>query len=412
MPTRPQNEDWSSVGLSRRNLLQSASSGAMTLAGGSVLAATRTDARAAGRPMPKKKDEPEPRLRPEQRVRWAVVGLGKLALDQVLPAFGTCKKSRLVALVSGDRQKAEQAAQQYGVNASDLYTYDNYDDIAGNKDIDVVYVILPNSLHAEYSVRASNAGKHVLCEKPMAVSHEQCEQMIQAAEKAGKKLMIAYRCQYEPCNLAAVNLIRCGEIGDVRVVVTDNGRSADPSDPADEWRLQKTLAGGGALLDVGIYGVNGARYLTGEEPVLISAMTHSPADDPRFKEVEDVVTWEMRFPSGAIAHGSTGYSYAATSRFNVLGTKGVLTLDPATSYYEHSLRVKTGQGEREIEIHERNQFALEMDDFSAAILKNRGVKSPGEEGMQDIRLMLAMYEAARTARPVEIDWAYRRAIPV
>jgi glucose-fructose oxidoreductase len=401
------------VPLTRRTFLQGTSGGALALAAASALNAQEpARAGAHGRPEPRRENESEASTPPAQRVKWAVVGLGKLTLDEILPAFGNSKHSRLTALVSGNREKAAQVAREYGVDPKNVYGYDNFDALAKNDQVDVVYIVLPNGLHAEYAVRAAKAGKHVFCEKPMAVTVEECERMIRASSEARKKLMIAYRCQYEPCNLAAVKSIRSGEIGAVRVVTTDNGRPADPKDPADEWRLKKSLGGGGSLMDIGIYGVNGARYLTGEEPVEISAMTFSSKDDPRFTEVEDVVTWQLRFPSGAIAHGSTSYSYASTSRFGVQGTKGTLVLDPATNYFEHALKITTEQGERQPEIHEEDQFALEMDHFSNAILHNKEVKSPGEEGLQDVRLMHAIYDAARSGRPVKVDWTYRRQLPI
>jgi glucose-fructose oxidoreductase len=401
------------VAFSRRVFLQGASASAIGLAATqAALGQASITSAARGQVEPKLVDEPEPSLPPERRVRWAVVGLGKLAFDQILPSFGRCKSSRLTALVSGNREKALKAAQQHGIDRKNVYSYDNFDEIARNDQIDVVYIILPNSLHAEYSARASKAGKHVFCEKPMAVTAEECERMIQAANAARKKLMIGYRCQYEPCNLAAVNAIRNGEIGDVRVISVDNGRAIDPSDPADQWRLKKSLAGGGSLMDIGIYGVNGMRYLIGEEPIEVSAMISTSKSDPRFAEVEDVVVWQFRFPNGAIGHGSTSYTYAGTSRFGVQGTKGSLLLDPATDYYEHVLKITSEKDQRQLQLHERDQFALEMDYFSAAILNNTDVKTPGEEGLQDVRLMHAIYEAAKTERPVKIDWTYQRRVPV
>jgi glucose-fructose oxidoreductase len=395
------------AGVSRREFLYGVGGGTL-IASQFAEAAQPSAPLAQGQPEPKLQRVGEPPIEPSRRVGWAVVGLGKLALDQVLPAFGACGKSRLVALVSGDRAKAQRVASQYGVDPKHIYDYDSYDAIAQDPAIQVVYIILPNSLHANFSLRASRAGKHVLCEKPMAISATECQQMIDAAAQAQRKLMIGYRCHYEPCNLAAINLLRQGEIGKIRAVVTDNGQAIDPTDPAGEWRLRKSLAGGGSLMDIGIYGLNAARYLTGEEPIEVAAMVNSPGDDPRFREVEDLVVFTLRFPSGAIAHCSTSYSYAATSRFAVQGTTGVLTLDPATTYYEHALHVKTEKGSRKVELHEINQFAAEMDHFSAAILNQQPVKSPGEEGMQDVRLMHSIYEAARLGRPIKIDWTYRR----
>lgn len=362
----------------------------------------------AARPMPQM--EVEPPLAPERRLGYCVVGLGQFALNQIIPSFGESRMSRLVALVSGDRDKAEGVAEQYGVSTDAIYNYDNFDDIADNDEIDIVYIILPNGLHAEFTIRAAQAGKHVMCEKPMAVSVEECEQMIAACQDANRKLMIAYRAQYEPYNLEAIRMIRDGELGELRTVDAVAARPIELSNPADEWRVDKALAGGGSLMDIGIYALNGARYLTGEEPVEVMAAISNPEGDERFTDVEDLVSWQMRFPSGVIANCLTGYSFSG-NRFSAFGSDASLTLEPATDYYEHGLRVVTEQEQTEPQIQEQNQFALEMDHLSEAVLNDTPVKTPGEEGMQDVKLMLKIYEAARTKGPVAIDWTYERAVP-
>ncbi|SFV26846.1 glucose-fructose oxidoreductase [Devosia crocina] len=363
---------------------------------------------AAARPMPKM--EVEPPIEPERRVGYCVVGLGQFALNQIIPSIGESRMSKLVALVSGDREKAETVAEQYGVSTEAIYNYDNFDEIAENDEIDIVYIILPNSLHAEFTVRAFEAGKHVMCEKPMAVSVEECEQMIAAAETANRKLMIAYRAQYEPFNLEAIRMIRDGELGTIRSLDNVAARPIDLENPADEWRVVKDLAGGGSLMDIGIYALNGARYLLGEEPVEISATISNPEGDERFTDVEDILSWRMRFPSGVIANCLTGYSFSG-NRFSVYGSDASLTLEPATDYYKHGLRVMTEEEQTEPQIQEKNQFALEMDHLAEAVLNDTPVKTPGEEGLQDVRLMLKIYEAAETGAPVTIDWSYQRAVP-
>jgi len=362
----------------------------------------------AARPMPQM--EVEPPIEPERRVGFCVVGLGQFALNQIIPSFGESRMSKLVALVSGDRQKAETVAEQYGVSTDAIYGYDNFDDIAKNDEIDVVYIILPNALHAEFTIRAAQAGKHVMCEKPMAVSAEECERMIAACEEANRKLMIAYRAQYEPYNLEAIRMIRDGDLGELRSLDNVAARPIDLENPADEWRVDQDLAGGGSLMDIGIYALNGARYLTGEEPVEVSATISNPEGDQRFHDVEDIVAWRMRFPSGVIANCLTGYSFSG-NRFSVYGSEASLTLEPATDYYKHSLRVMTEEEQTEPQIPEKNQFALEMDHLAEAVLNDTPVKTPGEEGLQDVRLMLKIYEAAESGGVVPIDWSYERAVP-
>lgn len=357
--------------------------------------------RPTGRPNPEmEQDMP---VEPGRRLGWAVVGLGKFALNQILPAFGESRSSKLVALVSGNRQKAEQVASRYGVKSSNLYDYDSFDRIADNAEVDVVYIILPNALHAEYTVRAFKAGKHVFCEKPMAVTVEECETMIRAGQEAGRKLMVAYRAQFEPHNVEAIRMVREGEIGPVKLVTSDHGRILDPKDPADQWRMVKSLAGGGSLYDIGIYSLQAARYLTGEEPVEVFGQIANTKDDPRFREVEDRVVFQLRFPSGAVANLSSSYSTASVKRIQAFGEKGSLILDPATEYEGNKLTLQTEKGRQEVKVKDKSQFAAEMDHFSQSVMENRDPKTPGEEGLRDIRILQAVYQSAREGRPVSLE---------
>ena len=338
----------------------------------------------------------------EKKLGWAIVGLGKFATQQIIPAFPNCKKSKLVALVSGSPEKARKIADENGVDPKNIYNYQNFDTIKNNPEVDVVYIILPNSMHAEYTVRASKAGKHVMSEKPMATSVEDCEKMIAACKKAGKKLMIAYRAQYEPFNLKSIEMIRNGKIGKLRFLTSDHGRLLKPEQPEDKWRADKQLSGGGSLMDIGIYSLNAMRYLTGEEPVEINAMIHSDPNDPRFKEVEETVAFQLRFPSGVLANCSSSYGYEGVKRFQAFGSKGSLILDPATDYYEHNLELKLEDGTKKEKIQEGNQFAAEIDHLSECIMENKTPKTPGEEGQRDIKYMMAIYEAAKKGKPVKV----------
>lgn len=396
-----QSDDPSS--LSRRTFVSAAGA---SLLGGSALGAQDIPDRAVGRPQPSLGTPPP--LPESERLGFAVVGLGKLALGEVLDAFAVSRRARLAALVSGNREKALRVAAQYGVPERSIYGYDDFDRIADDPSIQVVYIILPNSLHREYGERAFRAGKHVLCEKPLATTVADCEAMIAAARAANRKLMTAYRCQFEPHNLEAMRILRRGELGDLRIIVADAGRGTSLDDPADQWRLDGALAGSGSLFDIGIYGLNAARCFSNEEPVEVHAQLYADPDDPRFREVEDVVAYQLRMPSGLIVNGSTSYSYAFTSHVEVIGTRGRLVFDPQLDYHAQRIRVRTGGVERVIQNSPIDQFAREIDHFAQAITENIPVVADGEEGMQDVRLMLAILEAGRKGRPVATNWGYRR----
>jgi predicted dehydrogenase len=354
-----------------------------------------------GRPIPEM--EREMPMEPGRRLGWAVVGLGKFALNQILPSFAESRSSKLVALVSGNRQKAEQVASRYSVDTRNLYDYQSFDRIADNPDVDVVYIILPNALHAEYTVRSFKAGKHVFCEKPMAITAEECETMIRAGREAGRKLMVAYRAQFEPHNVEAIRRVREGEIGPLHLVTSDHGRILDPKDPADQWRMVKSLAGGGSLYDIGIYSLQAARYLTGEEPVEVFGQISNVKDDPRFREVEDRVAFQLRFPSGAVANLSSSYSTVSVKRIQAFGEKGSLILDPGTEYEGNKLTLQTEKGRQEVKVKEKSQFAAEMDHFSQSVMENRDPKTPGEEGLRDVRILQAIYHSAQEGRPVTLE---------
>jgi predicted dehydrogenase len=340
----------------------------------------------------------------EQRVGFAVVGLGKLSLGELLPAFAQCKLSRCTALVSGDRAKAEKIAAQYGIDAKHIYDYASFDRLRDDAAVDVVYVVLPNGMHAEYTVRAAQAGKHVLCEKPMANSVDECQQMIDACKKAQKQLMVAYRMQYEPFNREVIRMARSGELGKLRNFVSSNGQmQRDPS----EWRLKRALSGGGPLPDVGIYCLNAARYLSGEEPTEVSALVQRSPDDPRFREVEEQVDFALRFPSGFLASCACSYNTYDSKVYRLLGEQARVELDPAFPYRGQRMRVARANDHGADELIEphveaQNQFALELDHMAQCVRENLRPHTPGEEGMQDIRLIAAIYAAADSGKTVRL----------
>jgi predicted dehydrogenase len=336
---------------------------------------------------------------PGKKMGYAIVGLGMLSINEILPAFAKCEKSKPVAFVSGHPDKANKLALRYGINPKNIYNYENYGTIKDNPEVDIIYIVLPNFMHAEYTIRGFQAGKHVLTEKPMAATPADCQQMIDAGRKAGKKLMVAYRCRYEPYNQEAIRIAHSGDLGPILVIEADAGWNA--TNP-DQWRLKKDLAGGGSLMDIGIYALNGSRYLSGEEPTEVNAMIYNVPGDPRFKEVEETVNFQLRFPSGTIANCTSSYGYYPTSHFRVIGTKGWLEMDPATWYRDQRLKVGGTNGIVEQELPSRDHFALEMDHMSQCVMENKEPLTPGEEGLRDIKLMMAIYESAQTSKTVKV----------
>jgi predicted dehydrogenase len=386
--------------ISRRTLIE------LGLAGVSAAIAGSAIAEPARIPEP----QDSPLLPDSEKIGFAVVGLGKLSLGQIIPGLKTARGAKLAALVSGHPDKARKIAAEQGLPADAIYSYDDYDRIAKDPRIQVVYIVLPNSMHAEYTIRALKAGKHVLCEKPMATSIADCEAMIAAAKAADRKLMIAYRCHYEPLNLEVMRRMRSGALGKPRMVVTNMGRQSDLNEPSDAWRLDMKMSGGGALADMGVYGVNASRYILAEEPIEVRAWAQTDRSDPRFKTTEDVIAWQFRFPSGAISNGSTSFSYQGTMAFQVLCEHGKMTAEPGAFYGGNHLTIDGIKGEREPKIHEVDQFAREMDWMADVVRGKAPLVSPGEEGLQDMRLMHAILESvAKGGAPIRTSWGYKRA---
>jgi len=328
---------------------------------------------------------------PRRKVGYAVIGLGRIA-GHFMPGTRLTTNSQITGLVSGHRDKAERIAAEYGVTRESIYSYENFDEIAKNPAVEAVYVALPNSMHAEYTIRAAKAGKHVLCEKPMATSVADCEAMIAACKAANVKLMIAYRCHYEPTNLRAIQLIRDGAIGQVQAIESAFGFPMGHG----EWRTNKKLAGGGPLFDVGIYSLNACRYLTGEEPEKISAYASTIDHDERFSEVEENVSWTMRFPSGIVAACNTTYGGFMEGYFRVHGSKGWIDVNPAFVY--EGLHLKGWVSGKAIDepnpARDPSQFQAEAEHFSNCILQGSEPQSPGEEGLRDMKYMAEIYKSA------------------
>ena len=341
---------------------------------------------------------------PEKRIGFAFVGLGVLTLQQLLPAVASCKNVKITGLVSGDPKKAKIIAEQYGVPPTGIYNYENFDEIRDNPEIDVVYIVLPNSMHEEFTVRSAKAGKHVLCEKPLATSAAEARRMIAACKKANVKLMTAYRMQFEPFSTMIKEMIAEKKYGKTRIINSINIQNTGEN----HWRLDKELAGGGCLMDMGIYNINTTRFVLGEEPSSVLASTFATPGDKRFKEVEETVLFQMFFPSGTIANCTTSYGAANNKQLHCHADDGgKFVVDNAFAYggltfEEHYFKKGAAQVLKHSYGAEKNQFALEMDHMADCVMKNKNPYTPGEEGLQDHVIMEAIYKSAKTQRPVKL----------
>ncbi len=329
---------------------------------------------------------------PEKPVGYAAVGLGRVS-DIFMRACTQSQKAKVTALVTGHADtKGVKYASMYGIPKSSIYTYETYDQIRDNPDVDAVYIGLPNSMHCEYTVRAAKAGKHVLCEKPMAISSAECRQMIDACRQAGKKLMIAYRVHYDPLWIQAIQMIKSPDFGGFQ---SFQGGFAG-QEAAGEWRLSRKLGGGGALMDLGIYPLNTIRHITGEEPTDFTAMVSTRDHGGRFAEVEQSMEWTMKFPSGILASCGCSYGERGPSFLNINGGKGYLEVDPAFNYDGLHIRGEyEGQPvDQAGTLKHPYEFTIEADHFADCIRNNKEPESPGEEGLKDMIAIEAIYKAA------------------
>ena len=339
---------------------------------------------------------------PDKKLGVALVGLGSLSTRQIAPALQHTKYCRLAAIVTGTPAKAEKWKAQYNLSDRSIYNYDTMEKMADNPDIDIVYVVTPNALHAEHTIKAANAGKHVLCEKPMEVSAEKCQQMIDACKKAGRQLAIGYRSRFDPHNIECIRLAREKVFGELRIIEACFDIHLDQ--PPSAWRFHKDLSGGGCLMDVGIYALQATRYITGEEPVLVSGV-ETKTDPVKFKEVDESIVWRAKFPSGVVASCSASYNSGLFGRYTAKADKGWFELYPAFSYSGNRGRRSDGQEIRYPEtdaLGQYYQFAAEMDDFAQCIMNHQPTRVSGEEGLRDVKIMMAIYESVRTGRTVRL----------
>ncbi len=377
--------------------------------GASLIAANTAGAQAAAQsPRPTGAPQPDlekqPPLPPAERVGFAVIGLGDFAQAQMIPALGRTRRAKLTAVVSGNADKARRVAANHGVPARSIYSYDTMGQLSRNRDVEVAYIVTPNSTHADLTVRALEAGKHVLCEKPMANSPAECQRMIDAAKAAGRKLMIAYRAHWEPHNVRVKEMIDAGELGKIWFASSDHHRPLDLSKPRDQWRAKKAIAGGGSFVDIGVYSLNGLIWLMGEVPNAVSASAFSPPGDPRFAEVENVLVAELAFPSGARATISSGYT-ADKKRIDLWGDKLVATLDPATSYSGNRLTVSNSTKAEEVvpKGSDADQFTGELDHIAEVVRNGGDIRTPGEMGLRDVRIIEALYRSAAERRWIDLN---------
>ncbi|HEX4267041.1 MAG TPA: Gfo/Idh/MocA family oxidoreductase [Steroidobacteraceae bacterium] len=334
-----------------------------------------------------------------------MVGLGHIAQTAILPAFAQAQQnSTLAALISDDPKKLRKLSRRYGVRH--VCSYEDADDLFESGEVDAVYITLPNSMHREYTERAAHAGLHVLCEKPMAVTSEDCERMIQVTRQNRVKLMIAYRLHFERGNLEAAEMAHCRTLGDLRFFTSNFSMQVAP----ENFRSSRKL-GGGPLYDIGVYCINAARAVFAAEPVEVLA-TALARRDQRFREIPETVTAIMKFPQERIASFTCSFGGADRSVYEIVGTKGSITLDPAYEYAKGVAYVlRLGKRKREKQYEKSDQFGPELIYFSDCILHGLEPEPSGEEGIADVRVIEALNRSIETGRWVSPELPQRRRRP-
>ena len=335
-----------------------------------------------------------------QRVGYAIVGLGELSAEELIPALRISEHAYLAAVITGEMDKGRAFAEAAGLTDDDAYTYDDFEKLEGREDVQAVYLVLPNNLHREYAERAAKIGKHILCEKPLASNLEDAEAIVAACQSAGVKLMTAYRMQYLPEAWHLKNAMAAGELGPIKLLDSIHTQTEQE---AGIWRLDAKQAGGGPLVDVGIYCLNTLRFVTGLEPEWVYAALHQPENDPRFKEVEESVSFMLGFPGGIIANALCSYGADKTDSLRVLGENGSALLDPAFVYTDLKLEMRMPEGQTVVNFPAYDQFRLEVDHFAQCIKDDKPPYSGGAEGVQDHRLMAAIYRSARSGERVKVE---------
>lgn len=337
-----------------------------------------------------------PRENKERKLGVALLGLGRYATGELGPALRQTKLCYLAGVVTGHPEKGEKWAAEYDLKKTNIYSYENLDRIADNKEIDIVYVVTPPGLHPEFAIRAARAGKHVISEKPMATSVADCDRMIAACKSAGVQLGIGYRLHYDPYHLEMERLGRETELGPFTKI---SGGFAYVMREREQ-RIDKKLAGGGPLMDLGIYIVHGACMATGSAPIYVKAKEEPKLNPELFNEVEETISFTLEFPHGESCEGLASFNRGA-NQFHLEGKKGWMDLKSAFSY--RGLTVATSRGPLNYPV--TNQQAAQMDAFADCVLTGRPTSVPGELGRRDIAILMAIYEAARTGKRVKVERA-------
>jgi glucose-fructose oxidoreductase len=329
----------------------------------------------------------QPHSPDEKKLGVALVGLGGYSRGKLAPAFEFTKYCQLSGIVTGTPSKEKEWMDKYGIPKKNVYNYDNFDSIADNPDIDIVYVVLPNAMHADYVIRAARAGKHVICEKPFDVSVKKAQAAVDACKAAGKLLQIGYRCQYDPFHQEIMRIGREKVLGDIKVIRTADSFFGVHS---SNWRFtDRELAGGGALMDIGVYCIQGARYSAGEEPIAVWANTFNTYPD-KMDGMEETITFTLEFPSGAIANCTSSYA-ARSDELHISAEEGNYGLEPGYGYAPPQGYVKN----EKMDFPRNNQQAVQMDAFARNILDGTPVIASGEEGVRDMRVIEAIYKSAK-----------------
>ncbi len=333
----------------------------------------------------------------QKKLGIALVGLGSYAKNQLAVALEKTSNCYLAGIVTGTPAKAAEWSKKYNIPKKNIYNYQNFDEIANNQDIDIIYVVLPNSMHKEYVVRAAKARKHVMCEKPMSISVEDCEEMIKACKDANVQLGIGYRLHFEPFTKEVMRLSQQKVLGDVRFIQTNFGFTiGDPT----QWRLKKAMAGGGPLMDVGIYCVQASRYVTGQEPLWVTAQYGTITDKEVFKDVEQSLSWQLQFPESTVANGFTSYRSNIEQLYVSAGTNGWIQMSPAYSY--GPIKGSTSAGPMNMPVVHHQTVMMEAICKSFIETGKFPEHIKGEEGLRDTKILMSIYEAADTGKKISL----------